>query len=196
MKSVLFVDYENVQNINLKELSDMDMEVKIFVGNSQNKIPFSLVQDAQAFGEKLEWIKIEGQGNNALDFHISYYLGVYTGKGDFDDYIILSKDKGFDPLVRYLGSQKVKCRRVNSIVELDAPKAVSEHFDQTKFTKVAENLKKIDKLRRPRTRNTLKKHIAAVFAQKIGEREIEDIVDYLFIKNIVTEQNKRLTYSL
>ena len=70
----LLIDYENIQKVNLSDVPDNTL-VRIFVGQSQKNIPFELVQQAQRFGQSIEWIKIEGQGSNALDFHIAFYYG-------------------------------------------------------------------------------------------------------------------------
>jgi hypothetical protein len=196
MKKVVFIDYENVQNISLSKLENKELEVKIFVGNSQNKIPFSLVNEAQGLGKSLEWIKIEGQGNNALDFHISYYLGVFSARKEYDEYIILSKDKGFDPLIRFLNSIHFKCRRINSIIEIEETRKAVPEIRNDNLDKVLENLKKIPKHNRPRKRSTLKKHIRTIFNNKLDDREIDSMIDYLFIKELVSEMNQNLTFNL
>ena len=47
----------------------------IFYGITQKKLPEELVVQAQPLGTRLKWIKISGQGPNALGFHIAFYLG-------------------------------------------------------------------------------------------------------------------------
>jgi len=64
----------------LDDLSKDKFKILIFICQSQNKIPFELVIAAQNFGSQLEWIKIDGNGPNALDFHIAFYLGEIYGK--------------------------------------------------------------------------------------------------------------------
>jgi hypothetical protein len=44
----------------LDELSKDKFKILIFIGQSQNKIPFELVIAAQNFGSQLEWINIDG----------------------------------------------------------------------------------------------------------------------------------------
>jgi len=117
-KTVLLVDYENVQNIDLSSIQKKNIEIKIFVGQVQNKIPFELVQSAQRFGQRVEWVKIEGSGSNALDFHIAFYLGRLSNSTKEGHFLVLSKDKGFDPLLRYINRGKTNCKRVQSSLEL------------------------------------------------------------------------------
>lgn len=187
--TVLFVDYENVQKVDLSRLPK-NMHVKIFVGNTQRNIPFEQVKQAQDLGSRLEWIKIESNGRNALDFHIAFFLGKEIGRIPEADFVILSGDKGFDPLVRYLNGHNFLCRRVNSVSELVIETAPVE----TNFTKVCERLAKIEKSRRPRKRPTLTKQIESYFQKKLGHDEVEALVEMLFSKNLVTESNKVLTY--
>jgi hypothetical protein len=154
------------------------------------------VNEAQGLGRRLEWIKIEGQGNNALDFHISYYLGLYSAAKEYGEYIILSKDKGFDPLIRFLNSIQIKCRRINSIIEIEEAKKAVPELKNDSLEKVLENLKKIPKHNRPRKRSTLKKHIQTIFNNKLDDKEIDSMIDLLFIKELVSEMNHNLTFNL
>lgn len=196
MKTTLFIDYENVQNVALTQLAGKNLDIKLFVGNLQNKIPFSIVNEAQSLGDKLEWIKIEGQGKNALDFHIAFFLGYYSSKNDIDEFIILSKDKGYDPLVKYLNSRNTKCRRINSILELTSTRTEEAQFKDEKYNKVLENLNKIPKQKRPRKRNTLRKHIKSLFNNKIEDNEVDSIIDHMFIREQVSEMNHNISYNM
>ena len=51
--TILLVDYENIQNIHLSIIQEQDIQIKIFVGHTQNKLPFTLVQAAQKFGQRI-----------------------------------------------------------------------------------------------------------------------------------------------
>ena len=158
MKQLLLIDYENVQQVNISEIDREAYSVKIFVGASQNKIPFDLVAAAQAFGEKIEWIKLDAHGKNALDFHIAYFLGKYSQTHPNQKFIVLSKDTGFDPLIRFLNKNGVECSRINSLLELHEDKKKDIPKDSG-VEKAIKNLKKINANKRPRTRKTLTKHV-------------------------------------
>ena len=188
----LLIDYENIQKLDLSEVQD-NISVKIFVGQSQKSIPFELVKQAQRFGHSIEWIKIEGQGNNALDFHIAFYLGKLQTKHKGASFIILSKDKGFDPLIKHINNLKGKCRRINSLFELSNVTDNSSKNQNLKRT--IELLSKIDKSKRPRKRITLSKHIASIFQKKVNDSEIDKIIDYLFIEKLVSETGGKLSYN-
>jgi len=187
----LLIDYENIQKIDLSDVPDHTL-VKIFVGQSQKNIPIELVKQAQRFGHRLEWIKIEGQGRNALDFHIAFYLGKLQTEHKAASFIILSKDKGFDPLIKHINNLKGNCRRINSLFELQE---VTDNISKNENLKrTIELLSKIEKNKRPRKRVTLSQHISSFFQKKLNDSEIDKIIDYLFIEKLISETNGKLTY--
>ncbi|MCK5006510.1 MAG: hypothetical protein KAR73_03935 [Spirochaetales bacterium] len=194
MEKVLLIDFENVQNINLEQIEKFDYRIYVFIGESQNKIPFDLVKAAQKLGGKLKWIKIDGNGANALDFHIAYFLGNQIEKDRNNEYVILSKDKGFDPLVKFITKKNVKCRRINSIIEIAPTRKSDSHNEE--YRKVLENLKKIDKAKKPRRRNTLKQHVKSLLGKTLTDEICNEIIDQLFIEGIVSEENGKLIYEL
>lgn len=190
----LFVDFENVHSFDLSSLGD-DVKVYIFVGSQQNRIPFELVTEAQKRGDLLEWIRIAGQGRNALDFHIAYYLGDLNGTVSKDiEFTVLSKDTGYDPLVRHIKDLGRSCSRINSLKEI--ARGATPGADDPATQRAITILSKLDKTKRPRTRNTLGKHLQSALGRKMGEDEVESIVDNLFITGKVSEQNRRLIYKL
>ncbi len=84
--------------------------------------------------------------------------------------IILSKDKGFDPLLRHLNKNGLKCKRINSLLELEPKNARAE---EPNYKRVLELLSKSDKKSRPRKRKTLSQHIAHMFQKNITQSEID-----------------------
>lgn len=195
MNRILFVDYENVQQIDLDFIKKEDLSTMIFVGKSQKKIPFEVVQKAQQLGRLITWYQIEGQGSNALDFHIAFLLGKLTAEdnGKSTEYIILSKDKGFDPLLRYLQKEKYNCHRINSLLELQ--NANLDTYSNKNLEKALEILGKIAKQKRPRNRNTLLKYIQNILGNKTPAKETATVIDRMFIDGKLTEHNNRLTYN-
>jgi len=193
-KRRLFVDFENVQKMNLAALSD-DFEVSVFVGCSQKSIPFALVQDAQALGTRLEWIKVEGGGSNALDFHIAYYLGSLLAQCPRTQCFILSRDTGFDPLLRQLEKKGLSCRRISSLTELEAkPKVKSVAPDASNYERVVASLKKIANKPKPKKKAGLANHISTLFAKQLSKAEVEGLIAQLIEDGLVAETGKTLAY--
>jgi hypothetical protein len=194
MDKVLLIDFENVQKIDLEYLERKDCKVFIFIGSSQNKLPFDLVRSAQRLGTKVEWIKIDGTGSNALDFHIAYYLGTQVAKNPSNEYLILSKDKGFDPLVRYVVRQKVICKRITNATEIETAKQSRESSKE--YQKVVANLSKIEKAKRPRHKRTLKQHIKTIIGKAGTEEMFEQIIVRLIQEKIIAEGEGKIDYAL
>jgi hypothetical protein len=114
MKKLLLVDFENVPKVDLSALP-ADVTVPFFFGASQRTVPTAFLKEALRLGSRFVPIDIEGQGKNALDFHIAFYLGEYLQAAPGAECVILSRDKGFDPLVRHLTGRGFKVRRVGAI---------------------------------------------------------------------------------
>jgi hypothetical protein len=194
MDKVLLIDFENVQEINLEQIERIDCKVYIFIGSSQNKLPFDLVRSAQRLGTRVEWIKIDGTGSNALDFHIAFFLGTQVSKNPNSQYLILSKDKGFDPLVRYVARQKVICRRITNVTEIEPTRQSRESSKE--YQKVVANLSKIEKAKRPRNKRTLKQHIKSIIGKAATDEMLEQIVFRLIQEKRITEAEGRIDYAL
>jgi hypothetical protein len=139
MKRILFVDFENVPKVDLSALPD-DVHVPFFFGASQKTVPKALFDVARRLGERFISIDIEGQGKNALDFHIAFYLGELLNSAPRAECVILSRDKGFDPLVRHLVGRGFAVRRVGTVAEAFAGERASraERAERTERSPRAE----------------------------------------------------------
>ena len=189
-RKMLLVDYENVQQIDLSRL-DENYHVVIVTGSGQKNVPVGLVMSAQKLGSRLEWQQVEGSGKNALDFYIAFKLGRLIEKSPGLQCIVLSKDKGFDPLIRFINKNGMKCERINSIVELEHKKTMS---GESNYKRVLELLGKIDKKARPRKRATLSQHISSLFQKKLSQGEIDNIIELLVKNKMISESNNIIVY--
>jgi len=188
----LLVDFENVPRLDLGRM-EKQTRVFVFVGDQQQRIPFGLVESAQALGDSLEWCKISGQGRNALDFHIAFYLGELNQTAPKNvKFTVLSGDRGYDPLVAHLTQRGRACSRISSLRERQ--KESPKNMDDPETNRILQNLGKIAKAKRPRTRNTLSKYIASMVRDKVDSEGVAAILDNLFIMGKVSEHNRRLQY--
>ncbi len=189
-ESVLLVDLENVQKFDLAKVPS-NARIKIFVGQLQTKLPTALVQQAQALGSRLEWVRIDGNGSNALDFHIACHLGEGICKLPKAEFVILSNDKGFDPLVRNLVARGFKCRRDGQVRPAPAPKPqLSPHAKA-----VADLLRRSGKNKRPRKRATLTNYLATHFNKKLTAEEIKQAVEHLLEAGLIVGTETAVTYN-
>ena len=190
-QKLLLVDFENVQQVDLARLDD-SFQIIIFVGAAQKSIPIELVTNAQKLGSRIEWQRVDASGSNALDFFIACHLGRVLEKSPQRQCIVLSKDKGFDPLLRHLNKNGLQCKRLNSLLELD-PKATTQP-EEPNYKRVIEVLSKSEKKSRPRKRKTLSQHISSIFQKKLPQTEVDRIIDILFANQMISETNDAITY--
>ncbi|MDB5986765.1 MAG: hypothetical protein JWR16_1818 [Nevskia sp.] len=188
---LLLVDFENVQQVDLARLDD-SFQIIIYVGATQKSIPIELVTNAQKLGSRIDWQRVDANGSNALDFFIACQLGRVLERPEKPQCIVLSKDKGFDPLLRHLSKNGLKCRRLNSLLELD-PKAAPQP-EEPSYKRVIEVLRKSEKKSRPRKRKTLSQHISSIFQKKLPQAEVDRIIDVLFANKMISETSDAITY--
>ena len=125
MTNFVLVDFENVQPGNMGLLKGGPFKIKVFLGASQAKISLEMAQALQTFGDDAEYIQVVGSGKDALDFHIAYYIGKLAAENPGAAFSIISKDTGFDPLVKHLKLKHVECRRSASIAEIPQIKSAA-----------------------------------------------------------------------
>jgi PIN domain len=196
----VLIDYENVQPKNLSTLKEHPVKVMVFVGANQAKVPFDLAESLQALGGKAEYVKISASGRNALDFHIAYYLGRLvelapkTAENEPSFYVI-SKDTGFDPLIRHLKSQNVVAERSRDLAELPFLKISAEKTDDDqKINYIVKNL--VGRAQsRPRKRKTLANTINSLF-KNLDPDESDRLVDLLIKRNRIEIKDGKVTYHL
>ncbi len=108
-------DFENVPFTDIGVLKPGQCRIKVFLSQTQTKVPLKLAQSLQPFGADVEYIQIAGSGPNALDFHIAYYIGKLSTEFPGSDFTIISGDTGFDPLIQHLKQRGIGCKRIAKI---------------------------------------------------------------------------------
>ena len=116
MRDYILIDFENVQPATVGGLTPGACGILLFLGEKQAKVSVELMQALQRFGEAVELIRIAGSGPNAVDFHIAYTIGRLAHAHPGSSFTIVSRDTGFDPLVRYATKSGIACRRIASLV--------------------------------------------------------------------------------
>ena len=118
MTNFVLVDFENVQPGNMGLLKGGPFKIKVFLGASQAKISLEMAQALQTFGDDAEYIQVVGSGKDALDFHIAYYIGKLAAENPGAAFSIISKDTGFDPLIKHLKSKHIDCKRSATVADI------------------------------------------------------------------------------
>jgi hypothetical protein len=199
--TVLLVDFENVGKIDLRAVP-AGVRVPFFFGASQKTVPTEFLKSALKLGDRFEPIDIAGHGKNALDFHIAFYLGECLTRDPDTLCVVLSKDKGFDPLIKHLTGRGFSVRRETTLGAA-FPRAASKASvsptqsspEQWKGT-VIKWIVAMDKTKRPRTRKRLVAHLHNHFAKKVAEADVEKYVDRLIADGKLSEAGSTIAYHL
>lgn len=169
--NVVLIDFENVKPVSLGMLDRNNCKVLLFVGASQSKVPFELASAMQAMGDRARYVKIAGNGSNALDFHIAFYIGELAAQDPDAFFHIISEDAGFDPLIAHLKSRKILCCRSPTIVDMPLSRAIA-HKSATERAQSLISMLRQPKATRPVTAKTLSSTISSFFAKQLSEEEI------------------------
>ncbi|MDR6990488.1 PIN domain-containing protein [Luteimonas sp. 3794] len=136
-KPYYLIDFENVQPKALDCLKPGTSCIKVFVGAQQTKVMLDLARALQLFGTDAEYIQITGSGPDAVDFHIAYYIGCLSAREPNASFRIVSKDTGFDPLVRHLVAKGVDCKRIPEFGPVSKPAKAATGAQKTNAAKGA-----------------------------------------------------------
>ena len=191
----VFIDFENVQPKSLEVFDKPHFKILLFVGASQAKLPFEMVSSIQQMGDKAEYVKISGNGPNALDFHIAFYIGQLAAAEPNALFHIISKDTGFDPLIQHLKLKKIHVTRSKTVLPNPPIKKVEATTPIDKLEIVISKLRKLE-ASKPRTVKTLSSTIATVFQKKITDEEVASLVEALRLGDLISIADNKVTYSL
>lgn len=191
----VLIDFENVQPKNLAVLAEHNFRVYLFVGANQTKLSFDLASAMQELGEKASYIKISGNGPNALDFHIAYYVGEISQKDPGAYFHIISKDTGFDPLIQHLKKGGLKIHRERDIGEIPVLKVSSSTTDTEKLEAVIKNLSGRGQSK-PRKLKTLANTINSIFTEKLSDQELADLIDQMTSTGKILVKDGNVSYRL
>lgn len=191
----ILVDFENVRPKNLELLSKHPVQVYVFVGANQAKLPFDLAMTLQELGERGKYIKIDGSGRNALDFHIAFYIGELASRHPDAYFHIISKDTGFDPLVRHLRARKIRIQREKDLAEVPVLGMSTAVSSDEKILAIVKNLEARGHSK-PRKVKTLANAINSLFSKNLEDAELVALVNELKQRKLITVSGDKVTYHL
>jgi hypothetical protein len=95
----VLVDWENVQpkDVDIRALVPDVTHVWIFHGPNQKRI----AEKQQSFGDALTLVPISRSGKNALDFHLSYYVGYISSRNPNARFVVIANDQGYGPMLEH-----------------------------------------------------------------------------------------------
>ena len=175
-----FIDYENIGSL---EQIDLLSYEKTFVFLGSNQSTLKLGQKKYAKPVHLELITLKKTKANNLDFHLSFYVGKWHASSPGDTvFHVISKDTGFDPLIKHINGLGRKCLRV-----FPAP------LTPEQYKKLTETIINISVKKRPQKPDTLKNFIKS-HLKITSDSEAATIIKHLCAQKILMIENERLTY--
>jgi hypothetical protein len=192
--NVVLIDFESVQPESIEELNHEHFQVLVFCGANQTRVPFDLASSLQRFGPRAQYIKIAGSGPNALDFHIAYYIGRLAVGEPEAFFHIISRDKGFDPLIQHLKAHKILSMRSDSISDIPilkngVPLSPAERAET--FIAKFRN----PKVTKPRTEKTMSSAIKAHFRPTIDDSEVAPVLSAMVATGFIAIDAGKIVYA-
>ncbi|HUR56973.1 MAG TPA: PIN domain-containing protein [Opitutaceae bacterium] len=212
----IFVDFENVPGIDLAAVKGKPVHVTLLLGEKQKRLELALVRQIHDLGrEQVELIEVGASGRNALDLVLAAHLGRCTLQHPNAEFVIISKDKDFDPLIRHLLASKLRVERhpdFSALVFLGAarpkPAQVPAPTNRAPSARVAAPARqassaakpapppadKFEKLvarlqshagPRPKRKDRLLHHIGTAFGNKLTEPELETRAEQLVRRGVL-----------
>ncbi|MEP7300145.1 MAG: PIN domain-containing protein [Caldimonas sp.] len=93
----VLIDWENVQpdENDVRALVPQATDIWLFHGPNQKNV----TSHHASFGERATPIRIARTGKNALDFHLSFYMGYIASRQPDARFVAISNDKGYGPML-------------------------------------------------------------------------------------------------
>ena len=95
----ILLDYENVQptEVELRAMVPEATRVWVFHGPHQKQVE----QRFASFGTGMTTVPIRKTGKNALDFHLSFYMGYIASRNQQAKFVVVANDKGYEPMLEH-----------------------------------------------------------------------------------------------
>ena len=191
----VLIDFENVQPKNFEIIANQSFKIFIFMGANQTKVPLDMAAAMQEFGENAKYIKISGNGQNSLDFHIAFYIGRLSLEDPEGYFHIISKDSGFDPLIEHLKNKNIRIQRERDLAEIPILRLASATSNGEKITAIIKNLVGRGQSK-PRKLKTLANTINSLFTNKLEDSELMSLIKMLQEQKYIIVNQGNVSYKL
>lgn len=106
----VLLDYENVQPTpeQVRAMVSDARQLWVFHGPHQREVE----QRFASFGSDATAVPISKTGKNALDFHLSFYMGYIASKNPGSAMVVIANDKGYEPMLEHARAMGFAVRRL------------------------------------------------------------------------------------
>lgn len=201
--SYILVDFENVQ---IKpELLDIfqktHFRIVMFFGPHQKVL-------SKKYEHAATCVVARKSGKNAVDFHITYYIGKLSEKEPGAGFYILSRDTGYDPLIAYLHGVGIQASRFEDIFNIPGVlemqqkalrakrKAAKPKVPDKDIARAVQILSKIDDNILPKKIKPLSNMINSFFQNNLSEDRQAEVIRKLMAHRYICVRGQKVSYSL
>jgi PIN domain len=208
----VFVDLENVHEVDPALIGTKAVSFTLLMGAKQTKLDAALVEKMLVHAAAVELIRLTSSGKNALDFALAYYLGRKALADPTAYFHVITKDKGYDPLIEHLRSRHLNVRRHDDFSTLTFSHKVREILAVTKvapevtkvepsmrdnaLSRVLEHLRK-NVNNRPKKKATLLSHLKSNLGKGATDADVAKVFEKLRkAGHLVLDNKDAITYQL
>lgn len=196
----VLVDFENVHQIDLSVIGAKSVFFTLLIGAKQKRLDTELVEKLMVHAASVELVRLTSSGKNALDFALAYHLGRVTITDPSAYFHIISKDKGFDPLIEQMKARGLRALRHDDFSTLtftfrpkEKPAATANGELQAR---VLAHLRKNPR-NRPKRRKTLESHLESFTGNNGTKVEVSKLIQTLISAGHIRIGDKgSVSYSL
>jgi hypothetical protein len=201
----LFVDYENVTQIDFSIFQSQSVHLNVILGANQKKLDTDFVLKLSRYTTQMKLVQLTKTGKNALDFVLAYEVGQKAAANPKACFHVISKDKGFDGLITHLNNGKVRAQRHDdfSRIAFSAPAKTPPSPAVTKPKRVEDLIPTLREYLKKTSRNRPKKKktLLNFLKSHLGKNSTEDEALRAFESlcqsgNVAVEENDNVSYSL
>jgi hypothetical protein len=128
-----------------------------------------------------------------LDFHIAFYVGQLAERNPGASFHIISKDTGFDPLIKHLKAKKINVQREIDLTKIHLPKKSKISSSDEQIDLIVKSLSSRGHAR-PRKVKTLANMINALFKNELDETQLKGLIAQLRRRKHVVIENENVSY--
>jgi len=130
-----------------------------------------------------------------VDFHLAYYIGELAAADPTGPFHIMSKDRGFDPLIRHLKGKNVRVQRESDLAEIPNLRIPKEVKKDDKIDAIVKNLVSRGQSR-PRKVKTLQNVINNLVSETLDEAGLAALVNELQKRKLIVVNKGNIKYTL
>jgi hypothetical protein len=179
----IFVDYENVQAVDLDLIVGKAVKVFLVVGQRRKTLPSLLARQIHQYHDQVTWIESEGATKNALDLVLAYHVGLQA-KADPKGYFhILAGDKDYDALIKHLRVNSILASRDDEFARIPVLVAMTHLSLEDRVKWVVERFQ--NKVSRPKRKQKLLTTIGSFCRKELSDDEVQQIVTAMVARKLI-----------